>query len=137
MAISDRVQELWNLEAERSLLGSMLLDEEAADAVIDKVTTQAFYSEAHRTIFDAIMKLRSEGVPIDLITVTDAMRSEGTLAEVGGASAISALANYVPTVANVEYTWRSFKRRRRFGGSSRARPLQPKALRPEKSDVLR
>lgn len=103
MAIPNRVQELWNLEAERSLLGSMLLDEEAADAVIDKVTTQAFYSEAHRTIFDAIVKLRSEGVPIDLITVTDAMRSEGTLAEVGGASAISALANYVPTVANVEY----------------------------------
>lgn len=95
-----------SLEAEQSLLGSMLLDNETTDNAMEMVTAEDFYREGHRQIFRAIAELRREHEPVDLVTVTEAMRKAGTLESVGGASYISSLGNSVPTSLN----WESYAR---------------------------
>ena len=92
-----------NLEAEQSVLGSMLLDREAIDKVIDALEDVDFYHENHRYLFNAIKGLFEKGSPVDLITVTELLRNNGKLESVGGASYISQLANTVPTPANAAY----------------------------------
>ncbi len=92
-----------NLEAEQSVLGSMLLDRDAIDKVIDALEDVDFYHENHRYLFNAIKGLFEKGSPVDLITVTELLRNNGKLESIGGASYISQLANTVPTPANAAY----------------------------------
>lgn len=87
-----------NLDAERALLGAMLLDAEVADAVIAKMAADSLFSESHRVIIKAIQAVRAQGGAVDLVTVTEALRQAGTLAQIGGATYISALANSVPNL---------------------------------------
>ncbi|MFH1830743.1 MAG: replicative DNA helicase [Pseudomonadota bacterium] len=89
-----------NLEAERSVLGSMLIDNEAIHRVVELVTKDTFYREAHRKIFDAIISLYQRNEPSDLVTVTTELKSKGHLEEVGGAVYLSSLVDDVPTSAN-------------------------------------
>lgn len=91
-----------SIEAEQSLLGAMLIDREAADTAIELVSESDFYQPSHGTIFRTLVTLRKAEQPIDLITVTDQLKRDGLLEKVGGAAAISHLANVVPTSANVE-----------------------------------
>ena len=91
-----------NLDAERALLGAMLLDAEVADAVIAKMAADSLFSESHRVIIKAIQAVRAQGGAVDLVTVTEALRQAGTLAQIGGATYISALANSVPNVDHWE-----------------------------------
>lgn len=100
--LTDRVPPQ-NLEAEQSALGSMLLDRDAIDKVIDALDTADFYHENHRYLFDAIKGLYEKGEPVDLVTVTENLRNQGKLESVGGASYISHLANTVPTPANAAH----------------------------------
>jgi replicative DNA helicase len=92
-----------SIEAEQSVLGAILLDNEAILKALEIVSAEDFYREAHRKIFQAMVELFEKNEAIDLITVTELLRSKGQLDEVGGLSYLSSLVNTVPTSANVRY----------------------------------
>lgn len=92
-----------NLEAEMAVLGSMLLDEEAISEALEFLDADSFYKQAHKSIFEAIMGLYNANKAVDLITLTDELKMRQSLDEVGGVSYLTALANSVPTSANVRH----------------------------------
>ncbi|MBI9101378.1 MAG: replicative DNA helicase [Spirochaetales bacterium] len=92
-----------NDEAEKATLGALLLDSESLGTVLGFLRADDFYKSAHGKIFQAIIDLFNDGEPIDLITITERLRTEGNLSSCGGAGYISTLTSVVPTSANVEY----------------------------------
>lgn len=90
-----------NLEAEQSILGGILIDNDAIDTVIEILTTQDFYKESHKKIFDCMAGLSERSQPIDIITLTEELKKKNTLDEVGGISYIGYLTDSVPTAANI------------------------------------
>lgn len=92
-----------NLEAEMAVLGSMLLDEEAVAVALESLDSGYFYKDAHRKIFETISGLFNANKAIDLITMTDELKKSGLLDQIGGASFLTALANAVPTSANISH----------------------------------
>lgn len=92
-----------NLEAEQSILGSMLLERDAIARVVELVRPEDFYRDAHRRIYEVISELFERGEPADLISVTDRLRVRGLLDDAGGAAYVTSLLHAVPTAANVEY----------------------------------
>lgn len=89
-----------NIEAEQSVLGAILLDNDAVNQAIEILTAEDFYRESHREIFRAMVALSERNQPVDAITLTDALRTAGVLEAVGGAGYIAELAACVPTAAN-------------------------------------
>lgn len=92
-----------NIEAEQSVLGSMLLDRETIPAVTEILKSEDFYREDHREIFEAILDLFDKAEPIDLITVSEQLKLRGTLDAVGGLEYLTHIATSVPTTANAKY----------------------------------
>ncbi len=92
-----------NLEAEQSVLGSMLLERDAIIKAMEILRPESFYREAHRAIYEAIANLFERSEAVDVITVTEELRRNGTLEKAGGVSYLTSLANSVPTAANAEY----------------------------------
>ena len=92
-----------NLEAERSTLGSMLLDKEAIFRAMEILRPEDFYKEAHRIIFQAVVSLANRNEAVDLVTVTEELRQKNQLEDVGGVPYLTSLVNAVPTAANVEF----------------------------------
>jgi replicative DNA helicase len=90
-----------SLEAEESVLGGILIDNTALDRVVEMVQPDDFYRGAHRKIFRAMLELSERNEPADLITLSEALRQRGDLADVGGAAYLTELAERVPTAANV------------------------------------
>ncbi len=90
-----------NLEAESSILGGVLLENEAMDRVLEVLTSDAFYRESHRKIFRAMMELADRSEPVDIITLGDLLKAKGELEAVGGTAYLVSLANAVPTSANI------------------------------------
>lgn len=72
-----------NLEAERSTLGSMLLDKEAIFRAMEILRPEDFYKEAHRIIFQAVVSLANRNEAVDLVTVTEELRQKNQLEDVG------------------------------------------------------
>ncbi len=93
-----------NLEAEQSVLGSVLIDSSAINQVLEILGTDDFYKEAHRKIFGAMIELDSASKPIDVLSLYEYLKSQGQLLEdVGGSSYITYLPEVVPSVLNVGY----------------------------------
>ena len=92
-----------NLEAEMSVLGSMLIEEEAISRTVELLDSSHFYRESHQKIFSAIIELYEDGRGVDLITLTEKLKKENLLDRIDGASYLTALVNSVPTAANVVY----------------------------------
>ena len=92
-----------NLDAEMAVLGSMLLDEEAIATAVETLDKNSFYKDSHRSIFQVISDLYAVNKAVDLITLTDALKKEGILDAIGGVSFLTALANSVPTAANISH----------------------------------
>ena len=92
-----------SLEAEAAVLGGILLDNTALDRVAEHVSAEDFYREAHRKIFRAASELSQRSEPIDLLTLTEALKTRGELAEVGGAAYVSELADRALSAANIQY----------------------------------
>ncbi len=92
-----------NLEAEQSLLGSVLLENEALFKALEIIKTDDFYRESHRQIYQAMLDLYEKNEPADLITVTEVLKRKNKLDEVGGASYLADLLEKIPTAANIEY----------------------------------
>jgi replicative DNA helicase len=92
-----------NLEAEKSVLGAMLIDEEAIGTALEVLNEAWFYEDAHVKIYMAILDLYNNRKNVDLITLSDKLKSEGLLEQVGGIPYLSRLIDTVPTSANVEH----------------------------------
>ena len=92
-----------NLEAEQCVLGSILLKEGALAKVLDILTDQDFYRDAHKTIYAALVALFEKNEPLDLITLTDILRDWNKLDAVGGPAYLASLTDIVPLSANVVY----------------------------------
>ncbi|MGM9529676.1 MAG: replicative DNA helicase [Phascolarctobacterium sp.] len=92
-----------NIEAEQSVLGAMLIDKEAIAKATEILNVDDFYREAHRVIFGAMLELYNKNEAVDLITVTDILRRDNKLEDIGGIAYITSLANVVLTAANVKY----------------------------------
>jgi replicative DNA helicase len=92
-----------NLEAEQSVLGAILLDNEAIPKALEILSPVDFYRESHRKIFNVMTELYEKNEAIDLITVTDVLKRKNDLDVVGGVTYLSSVANQVPTSANVRY----------------------------------
>ncbi|MFH1078282.1 MAG: replicative DNA helicase [Patescibacteria group bacterium] len=90
-----------NLEAEQSLLGSLLLDKEAIIRVGDRIATEDFYSDRHRMIFETILDLFRKHEPIDLLSVANRLDEKKELDRVGGRATLIQLTNAVPTASHV------------------------------------
>jgi replicative DNA helicase len=90
-----------SMEAESSVLGGLLLDNNAWDRIGDAVQEDAFYRYEHRLIFAACSKLINATKPADVITVFESLQSLGKADEVGGINYLNALAQYVPSAANI------------------------------------
>jgi replicative DNA helicase len=86
---------------EQSVLGAILLENEALVRVLELLDARDFYQEAHRWVFQAMIELFEENVPIDLLTVTERLRKRDRLEAVGGAAYLAELVELVPTAANV------------------------------------
>ncbi len=98
-----------NLEAERSVLGAILLHNEAFNLAAEVIDAHDFYRDAHRRIFDKMVKLSERGHAIDLVTLKEELARSGELEEVGGPAYIAALVDGVPRSTNVEHYARIIK----------------------------
>jgi replicative DNA helicase len=92
-----------NIEAEQSVLGAILLENEAISPAIENLAPDDFYKEAHKQIFLAMLDLYGKSEPIDLITLTEQLSKKEVLEKVGGASYLSSIASMVPTAANTKH----------------------------------
>lgn len=91
-----------NVDAEMSLLGAVLIDEETLADISEHVTPQDFYDKRHGIIYGAMMRLYEKHKPVDLLTLTDELNKKKELDGVGGSAYLSELTNYVPTAAHAE-----------------------------------
>lgn len=92
-----------DLDAEKALLGSIMLRPDVVFDVLDSVNPDSFYSERHKVIFKAMLDLASKREPIDLLTVTTKLREQKELEGIGGTPYVSDLLNTVPSATNVDY----------------------------------
>jgi len=92
-----------NIEAEQSILGAVLIENEALNKVLEVLEGDDFYREAHQKIFACMVELYERNEPLDLITLTNQLKKKKKLEEVGGASYLAGLVDAVPTAANVSY----------------------------------
>lgn len=91
-----------NLEAERSLLGAILLDQEGMLKIADMVEGSDFYKRAHEYIFETFVELYNKSEPIDVLTLGNRLEEKGMLEAVGGRSYLVGLSNSVPTTAHMQ-----------------------------------
>lgn len=91
-----------NTDAEASLLGAILIDSDAIVKVADAISPEDFYEERHKRIYEAITSLYEKHSPIDVLTLSDALKATGFLELVGGPSYLTELTNFVPTATHVE-----------------------------------
>ena len=89
-----------NFDAEQAVLGSALIDSEAALTVVGKLEEIDFYNETHRNIFRVIKELYAKSVPVDFVTVSDELEKKGLINAVGGIGYITSLSNIVPSAAS-------------------------------------
>jgi len=92
-----------NLEAEMSVLGGILLENDALNRALEVLRPEDFYREAHRKIFSALITLSDRSEPADLVTLTAVLKEQGAIEEIGGSSYLSTLVDFVPTAANIGY----------------------------------
>lgn len=92
-----------NLEAEQSVLGSLLIDREAIYKVLDILSPDDFYREAHKIIYETMRELTGKHEPIDIIAVANKLKEKKVLEDVGGQSYLSSLSNVVPTSSHISH----------------------------------
>jgi replicative DNA helicase len=90
-----------NIEAEQSIIGSILLENSAINSALEILSKNDFYSEAHRRIFNVIIELSEKNEPVDLITLSSALKDKNMLDSVGGTTYLASLVDSVPSAANI------------------------------------
>jgi replicative DNA helicase len=86
-----------------SVLGGVLLENEALNRALEVLRPEDFYRESHRKIFTSLITLSDRNEPADLVTLTSVLKEQGALEEVGGSAYLSTLVDFVPTAANISY----------------------------------
>lgn len=92
-----------NLEAEQSVLGAAFISKTALQKVCDDLMADAFFLDSHSKIYDVLKELYSEGIAVDITTVTDRLKSKKLLSQVGDVDYLLEIVNSVPTASNVDY----------------------------------
>ena len=92
-----------SIEAEESVLGSVLLDNDSANLAIEKVSPEDFYRAAHKHIFQVMLELIEKQEPIDIITLSQELKNKAIFDQCGGLENLSRLASLVPSSANISY----------------------------------
>ncbi|NIQ38385.1 MAG: replicative DNA helicase [Proteobacteria bacterium] len=98
-----------NIEAEQSVLGGILIENSALNRVLEILTHEDFYRDSHQRIYQALVDLSEKNEPADLVTLTNELKKNDILDNVGGPSYLSSLIDLVPTAANIEYYARIVK----------------------------
>lgn len=98
-----------NLDAERSVLGAILLDNNALNPAVEHLRPEDFFMEQHRRVFTQMIALGESQQAIDLVTLTEELHRRGDLEASGGAPYLAALADGMPRVSNVEHYARIVK----------------------------
>ena len=91
------------VDLEEAILGALMLEQNALTTVVDILKPDVFYKEAHQRIYAAIHRLFAKSEPVDILTVTNELKSSGELELIGGAYFITQLTNRVASTANIEY----------------------------------
>jgi replicative DNA helicase len=91
-----------NADAEASLLGALLIDSDAIVKIADNLSARDFFDKRHERIFEAILQLYEHREAIDVLTLADRLKNNGSLDSIGGPSYLTELTNFVPTAAHVE-----------------------------------
>ena len=110
-----------NLEAERSVLGAVLVDNSAINVALQRLKATDFYRDAHRRIFDAMIQLSEKSQAIDLVTVKEELHKSGSLESAGGPAVLAALTDGVPRSSNIEHFAARLSRSWRASKADRAR----------------
>ncbi|MFH2013320.1 MAG: replicative DNA helicase [Pseudomonadota bacterium] len=92
-----------NIEAEQSILGGILLDNEVFHQVLEVLNEDDFYHASHRKVFLSMIELYENNEPVDLITLTNTLKNKSQLDEIGGVSYLTSLVDSIPTTANISY----------------------------------
>jgi replicative DNA helicase len=92
-----------NIEAERSVLGAMMIDDEAIGTALEILDVSWFYENSHSQIYSAILDLYNNRKNVDLVTLSDKLKNDGTIDVVGGIPYLSMLIDLVPTAAHIEH----------------------------------
>ena len=90
-----------NIEAEKSTIGSVLLDKESINRVADFLRPEDFYNRSHQIIFNAMLELFEKREPIDLLSLSNKLKEQNQLEAVGGAGYLTSLINSVPTSSHI------------------------------------
>ncbi|KUK78097.1 MAG: Replicative DNA helicase, partial [Mesotoga prima] len=98
-----------SIESEEAVIGSILIDPDVVPDVMELLTSRDFYSRKNQLIFSAMEKLFDEGSPVDIVSVTERLRTGGVLEEMGGEIELAKLADVVPTSANFFYYGKTVK----------------------------
>lgn len=91
-----------NLEAELSIIGGIMVEPESLDLVVDTISAEDFYKQAHRKIYQAIIELHGKSQPVDIITVSNHLSHKKELESIGGASTLAEILNQVPAAINLK-----------------------------------
>ena len=98
-------------DVEEAVLGAMLLEPECVDLAMEELTPSCFYDPRHRMIFEAMSGLVNEHVSVDLVTVSNRLREQGTLEDVGGAAVLAGLSEKVGSAAHIEFYTKILKQK--------------------------
>lgn len=90
-----------NIEAEKSVLGAVMLDQDAIIKIADTINAQDFYVEKNKQIFEVMLELYEKREPIDILSLSNCLENKGTLKELGGSTYLTSLVNSVPSAANI------------------------------------
>lgn len=101
-----------NIEAEMSVLGSLMLDKDAIYKIADVLIPRDFYKSVHAEIYEAALDLFKKNEPIDVLSVTTRLREKGKLEEIGGSGYLTSLVNTVPTASHAEHYATIVRRKR-------------------------
>ena len=107
--VRETLKTLYDLEAEKSVLGAILIDKDAIVKVIEFLRPSHFYRDAHINVYQAISNLFERREPADLVTVPSELKKMGVLDEAGGVAYLTELISAVPTAANIEFYARMIK----------------------------
>src|SRR3989338_10209814 len=92
-----------NIDAEKALLGSIMLRPEVIHDVLDIVAAESFYSEQHRIVWRAIYELFGKNIPVDILSLSSRLSESSMLEKIGGSAYLGELVNFVPSAANAEF----------------------------------
>lgn len=92
-----------NVEAERSILGAILLDQDALIKIVDVVSPEDFYDSRHGSIYEAMLNLFEKRMPVDIVTLSEILEAAGKIEAVGGSGYLAEVVNNTPSAANINY----------------------------------